>query len=441
MATASTIREQKGQEGAKKAVVAGMIGNFVEQYEYGVYGASAAIIARLFFPSGNPELALAATLAIFAISFLVRPIGGLVFGMFGDKLGRRDVLAVTILMMSVATFAIGALPTYATIGFAAPILLLILRIVQGFAIGGEYAGAVSFVVEYAPERRRGLWVSFVSVSVWFGLAVGVGLAFLLSFVLPEDVVLSWGWRVPFLAALPIGLVGLYIRLRIEDTPEFRAFTEEEEHTDATPIRDALRYYWKPILIFISFAITNAVASYTFVTYLPTYLEQEVGLPRSQALLSNALPMLLLTAVLPFAGMLSDRIGRKPMLLTACGLFVILTLPAFIVVNLGGILYAILGQSLYLVSVFFITATLTVSMPEMFPTEVRYSASAIAFNVSFGIFGGFAPLIADGFVTATGNPLAVGFFLMGVAVVSFIVVLLAFRDPYRTPLAEVGKMYR
>ena len=440
MAAASTIRDQKGKEGAKKAVIAGMIGNFVEQYEYGVYGATAPIIAALFFPE-NSAVALASTFAIFAISFLVRPVGGLVFGMFGDTLGRRNTLAVAIVMMSAATFAIGLLPTYATIGYAAPILLLVLRIVQGFSIGGEYAGAVSFVVEYGPEERRGLWASFVSVSVWFGLAVGVGIAFLISSVLPQDVVASWGWRIPFLIAGPLGAVGLYIRLSIEDTPEFRAVMEEEEGTDQTPIRDAIRYHWKPILVFISFAITNAVASYTFVTYLPAYLENEVGLPRPQALLSNAAPMLVLTALLPFAGMISDRIGRKPMLLTASILFVILTLPAFVVVNLGGFLYAMLGQSLYLVSVFFITVTLTVSMPEMFPTQVRYSASAIAFNISFGIFGGFAPLIASGFVGATGNPLAVGYFLMAMAVMTFFIVLFAFRESYRTPLSKVGELYQ
>ena len=236
----ANMTTEEEARGARKAVTAGVVGNFVEWYEYGVYGYLAYIISQLFFPEGDPAAALLGTYAVFAISFFVRPLGGVLFGRWGDKVGRRTVLAFAILLMSGATFLIGVLPTYATIGFAAPVLLLILRLTQGLAAGGEYVGAVAFVVEYGPSDKRALYASWISVSVFGGLLAGVGIATLLTSTLGDEAMLAGWWRLPFLIALVLGLIGLYLRVKVEETPEFRNLAAREGEIESAPLTEALK---------------------------------------------------------------------------------------------------------------------------------------------------------------------------------------------------------
>lgn len=454
MTTQSTGMTAGGEEtarGVRKAVIGGVVGNFVEWFEYGVYGYLATVIATLFFPPGDRVAALLATYSVLALSAFIRPLGGVLFGRFGDKVGRRNVLAVAILMMSGATAAIGMLPTYATVGFLAPVLLLTCRLVQGLAAGGEYVGAVAFVVEYGPENRRAFYASWVTVSVFAGLLCGVGLVTLMTTVLGDAAMEAWAWRVPFLSALLLGVVGLYLRLRIEETPAFRALQEENERAlearglddrgeseqtiAASPLKEAVMTQWKPILIFVGFAMTNATGSYLFAAYLSTYLQEEVGLSAANALLANSIALIVLIPLLPLSGLLCDRIGRKPMLLAGCGLFVVLSIPAYLIAEQGTLLSATLASLLLVLPILFISAGLTISIAEMWPTRLRYSGSAIAYNIGFGLFGGGAPLVATFLVARTGDPLAVGYYVMALATISFFVVLFFFRESYKASLAD------
>lgn len=448
---ASVAAGGEAVQGVKKAIIGGVVGNFVEWFEYGVYGYLAPVIATLFFPEGDRTAALLATYSVLALSAFIRPVGGIIFGRLGDKTGRRNVLATTIILMSVATACIGILPTYATVGFLAPILLLACRLVQGLAAGGEYSGAVAFVVEYGPENRRAFYASFVTVSVFSGLLCGVGLVTLMTTFLGDATMEAWAWRVPFLLALGLGFIGLYLRLKIEETPAFRALQEEneralaargldeleesEQHVSASPLLETLKTQWKPILIFVGFAMTNATGSYLFAAYLSTYLQEEVGLAASDALLANSITLIILIPLLPLAGLLCDRIGRKPMLLIACALFVVLSIPAYLIADVGTFISALVASLLLVAPILFISAGLTVSIAEMWPTRLRYSGSAIAYNLGFGLFGGGAPFIATFLVSRTGDPLAVGYYVMALSTISLLVVLFFFRETYRNPLSR------
>ncbi len=411
---------------SKKAVRAAMVGNFTEWFDYGVYGYLASTIATVFFPSEDRAASLLSTYAVFALSFFVRPIGGIFFGRMADRVGRQRVLAITILIMAGATAAIGVLPGYGSAGVLAPALLIVCRMVQGFAAGGEYAGAVSFVVEHGPKDRRAFYSSFVSVSVFLGLLGGSGLVGILSSLVSEDALNTWVWRIPFLVALPIGAIGLYVRMKLEETPDFKLVLESG-HVEATPLKDAVRSQRGNMAVFFSFAICNAIASYLFGTYLTTFLVEEAGLSKPQALFTNTIATLLLCCLLPFGGLLTDRIGRKPMLLTATAVFAVVAIPIFVLAGMGGFGTALLAQLCFIPVFFFITPPVTVSIAEMFPADVRVTAGAISYNLAFTVFGGTAPFVATFLIDTTGNKLTPGIYAIVVAVFAFLVVALAYRE--------------
>lgn len=416
----------KTQQAAKKAVVAAMIGNFVEWFDYGIYGYLAPTIASVFFPSEDRTTGLLSTYAVFALTFFIRPVGGLFFGRMADRVGRQRVLALTILLMALATATIGVLPSYAAVGVAGPALLVLCRLVQGFAAGGEYAGAVSFVVEYGPTTKRAFYGSFVAVSVFLGLLGGSGLVGLLSAAVTEDTLNSWVWRIPFLVALPIGAIGLYVRLKLEETPEFKMVLEAGD-TDPVPLRQAVRSQRKNMAVFFSFAICNAIASYLFGSYLTTYLVEEAGHSKSEALFTNSIATAVLCVMLPLGGILTDRYGRKPMLLTAAAVFAVIAVPIFILAGVGGFSTALIAQLMFILVFFFITPPVTVSIAEMFPADVRVTAGAISYNLAFTVFGGTAPFVATALISLTGNKLAPGFYAVGIAVFSLCVVAFAYRE--------------
>lgn len=430
----------------RKPVLAGTVGNFIEQFDYGIYGFLAPYMATSFFPGHDNTAAMLGVYAGFAASFLVRPFGGMIFGRFGDRLGRRNALAVAIILMGGLTALIGILPSYAAVGVAATIFLLAVRLLQGLVQGGEYAGAVAFIVEYADSKRRGFWTSFLSVSVFLGLLCGAGISALVATFVSDAQMETWGWRIPFLVAMPLTLVGLFLRLRIPETPEFRKLQEEQEQAKAegeqeqvissNPVLDALRTQWKPILIFAGFAITNAVLSYTWMTFLPGYLRgDDVNMPKDQALASNFIAIGVLLPLLVVSGMVVDRIGRKPMLLAACiSTFVCIPI-AFKILMAHTFVAALVAQLIYMIPIVLISVALTVSMAEMFPTKVRYSASAMAYNLGFGIFGGTAPLVATALVAVTGTIWSVPIYVCSIALISLLCVALGFRETRGTVLAE------
>ncbi|WP_084709603.1 MFS transporter [Rubrobacter aplysinae] len=417
----------------RRAVTGAAVGNLIEWFDYASYGYLAATIGAVFFASGNETAALLGAFAVFAVSFVVRPIGGLFWGHFGDKLGRKRILALTIIIMSASTFSIGLIPSYATIGLAAPALLLVARLVQGFSAAGEYAGAGSFIAEYAPEGRRGFLVSMVPASTAAGLVLGAGVASLLQFNLGEAALQGWGWRLPFLAAGPLGLVGLYIRLKLEDTPLFQELERSRETVQA-PLIAGLRRNYKQILVAFGIVCLNAVGFYMILSYMPTYLSEELGFDPVASILTTIISLAAYVIMLPIVGSLSDRIGRKPVLISACVLFVLFTIPAFGLMSLGGIGFAILAQILLGAMLAGNDGVLATFLTEMFPTTVRYSSFALSFNLGNAIFGGTAPFIATFLIAQTGNDFAPGFYLIAAAIIALVAMLMT-RETAWQPLQQ------
>lgn len=417
----------------RRAVAGAAVGNLIEWFDYASYGYLAATIGAVFFASGNETAALLGAFAVFAVSFVVRPIGGLFWGHFGDKLGRKRILALTIIIMSLSTFSIGLIPSYATIGLAAPLLLFLARLIQGFSAAGEYAGAGSFIAEYAPDRRRGLLVSMVPASTAAGLVLGATIATLLQYNLGEAALQGWGWRVPFLLAGPLGAIGLYIRLKLEDTPLFQELERTQETVQA-PLIAGLRRNYKQILAAFGVVCLNAVGFYMILSYMPTYLSEELGFNPVTSILTTIISLTTYVAMLPLVGMLSDRAGRKPVLISACVLFVFLTLPAFALMSIGGVAFAILAQILLGAMLAGNDGVLATFLTEMFPTTVRYSSFALSFNLGNALFGGTAPFVATFLIAQTGNDFAPAFYLMAAAIIAFL-ALLTTRETAGQPLRQ------
>jgi MHS family proline/betaine transporter-like MFS transporter len=417
----------------RKVVMASFIGNFVEWFDYAAYGYLAAVISTVFFPEADKTTALLATFAVFAISFLVRPLGGVVWGHIGDKVGRKAALSLSILIMSGATFCIALLPGYASVGIAAPILLLLVRVIQGFSASGEYAGASAFLVEYAPPQRRGLYASVVPASTATGLLLGSLIAALLTGVLSEGQLHDWGWRLPFLLAAPMGLIGRYIRLKLEDTPVFRAL-EDDHDVAAAPVLETIKKNLRPLVIALGVAVLNAVAFYVLLSYMPTYLSEELGFGASESFLATTIALAAYIGFIFFTGMASDRFGRKKMLISASVLFIVLTVPAFMVLDGAGFLLIVIIQVVLGGLLTLNDGTLPSFLSELFPTRVRYTGFALSFNLANAVFGGTAPFVATLLIAWTGNDIAPAWYVVAAAVVSLCAVL-ASRETSREPLRD------
>lgn len=420
-----------GKDTRRRVIVASFIGNFVEWFDYAVYGYLAATIAGVFFPTSDKQTGLLLTFGLFAVSFFVRPLGGFVWGQIGDKVGRKNALSLSILIMSGSTFAIALIPGYATIGLAAPILLLLVRVVQGFSAAGEYAGASAFLVEYAPANRRGLYAAVVPASTAAGLLLGSLLAALLSLTLSPEQMHEWGWRLPFLLAAPMGLIGRYIRTKLEDTPAFRALTEEDKAIKA-PVAALFRDHWRPLLLAVGAVLLNAIGFYVILSYMPTYLSEELGLGATESFLATTIALLTYIGFIFLTGMASDKFGRKKVLMTASVLFILLTIPAFMLLDTGNFLVIVLVQVLLGAMLTLNDGTLPSFLAELFPTRVRYSGFAVSFNLSNALFGGTAPFVATLLIATSGSKLAPGWYLMAAAAVSLVAVSLA-KETSQAPL--------
>ncbi|WP_053618691.1 MFS transporter [Nocardiopsis sp. NRRL B-16309] len=410
----------------RKAVTAAAIGNATEWYDFGVYSYLAVTIGLVFYPSQSQGVQLIATFTTFAAAFLVRPLGGLFFGPLGDRVGRKRVLAATMLLMAVGTFSIGLIPSAATIGVAAPILLLVARMVQGFSTGGEYGGATTFIAEYAPDRRRGFlasWLEFGTVSGYVG---GASIVTVMTLLLGADAMTDWGWRVPFLLALPLGAVGLYLRLRLEETPVFAQDTEgfgkdAEGHRRKGQFRETILGQWPALLLCVGLVMVFNVNNYMVTAYLPTYLDAELGYSSTLGLVMTLTAMVFMLVAVTFFGRLSDRVGRRPVLLSGCLFSIVLSLPAFWLLQRGSMLAVALGVLVLAVTLVHFSGSAPASLPALFPTKVRYGALAIGFNVSVALFGGTTPLIAEALVQSTGNLYSPAWLVMIAGAVGLLVV--------------------
>lgn len=404
----------------RKVIAASFIGNFVEWFDYAAYGYLAVTIAAVFFPSDDPQAGLLMTFGVFAISFLVRPVGRFIWGHLGDKIGRREALSWSILLMTGATFCIALLPGYASIGFGAPLLLLALRLVQGFSAAGEYAGASAFLVEYAPANRRGLYAAVVPASTATGLLFGSLMAAGLTGLLSSGDLESWGWRIPFLLAAPMGLIGRYIRTKLEDSPAFLEASESSA-PEGSPVGSLLKNHWRQLVQAAGAVLLNAVGFYVILSYMPTYLSEELGLDATRSYLATTVALLTYVGFIFVTGMLSDRFGRKRVLISASILFILFTVPAFMALESGNFLVIVLVQILLGAMLTLNDGTLPSYLAEMFPTKVRYSGFAVSFNLSNALFGGTAPFVATLLIATSGNVLAPGWYLMGAAVISLVAV--------------------
>ncbi|MFJ3483303.1 MFS transporter [Pseudomonas sp. NPDC090202] len=418
--------EQGAERNAlRRAASASFMGNFVEWFDYAAYGYLATVIALIFFPQTDKTSGLLATFAVFAISFIVRPLGGLVWGHFGDRYGRRSALSWSILIMSVSTFCIGLLPGYQQIGLWAPALLLLIRLFQGFSASGEYAGAAAFLAEYAPKGKRGLYTSIVPASTAAGLLFGaLFVAGLHAWLSVEDLS-SWGWRLPFLLAAPFGLVGRYIRMSLQDTPKFLEMEkrlEEKEGGQQAPVRELLTQHRRSLLIGIGVTCLNAVAFYLLLSYMPTYLSTEMGMSEGDSFLASTVSLATYIGLIFLMGALSDRLGRKTMLLIASVLFLGLTLPLFGLLDQQPLLMILAIQILFGAMLAMNDGTLPCFLAEIFPTRVRFSGFAFSFNLANALFGGTAPFIATWLIHLTGNKLAPAWYLLAAAVVALIAML-------------------
>jgi MFS transporter, MHS family, proline/betaine transporter len=398
----------------RRALVAACIGNVVEWYDFALYGAFATVLARTYFPSADTQASLLAAFAVFSTAFIVRPVGALLLGRLGDRRGRRQVLATAIILMSVATAGVGVLPGYRSIGLLAPVLLVLLRVAQGLSAGGEASAASAFVVEYAPARRRGWYGGWIWATFGLGLGAGIGAAALLTWRLPPATLASGGWRLAFLVAVPVGLVGLYLRLRLDETPRFRA-VQRAQAVAQRPLREAIRAYPGRMLVGFALVAAASLSFNTFFIFLPSHLATELGIPLPRALAGALLGMAVMVALSPALGHLSDRVGRKPLLVAATLSLLGLTVPIYLLIHEGGPVGLPLGY--LLVGVVLSGFVLPTLLSELFPTRMRSSALSITYGVASALFGGSAPLVQALLVRRAGNPLVPAFYATAVALVA------------------------
>jgi len=405
----------------RKAITAGVIGNVLEWYDFGVYGYLVPTISALFFPGGDPLVSLLSTFAVFGVGFVMRPVGSILFGVYGDKHGRRKALSAVIFVMAIATFAMGLLPTYAQAGVIAPALLVIVRLFQGLSVGGEFGGSTAYIVEFAPPGRRGFLGSFQLVGVAGGFLLGSLTAALFIGSLSDADRLAWGWRVPFLLGIAVGIVGWYLRWRLDDTPKFTEI-EEQGAVAKAPLTEAFRDH--PWETFLGFGTTlhNTVAYYIALIFMNSYMINVAKLPQRTVLWIGTGCLAVFVALLPLMGWLSDRVGRRPLLLFSCAAYVVLGYPFFLMASSGSVGMAILAQLLMVVLYAPYAGTCPSFYTELFPTRVRYTALSVGYNIAVAIFGGFAPFIATFLVHETGSTQAPAFYVIAAAVVTGLILL-------------------
>ncbi|MEV1131902.1 MFS transporter [Agromyces sp. NPDC049794] len=403
---------------ARRRLLGGAVGTFVEWYDFLIYGLTVPIFASQFFPGGDPTVALLSTFAIFGVGFVVRPLGGILFGYLGDRIGRIKVLAITIILMGAATGLIGLLPVYEAVGVLAPLLLLLLRLVQGFSTGGEHSGALSFVVESAPQHRRGFWIAIVySVSILPGVLLGFGLIGLRA-ALGEAAYMEWGWRLPFFLGAVLAVVGLWLRLRLSDPEEFTR--AREEAGSENPLKTAVMKEWKSLLVVLVIIIPNLAGYYFLVTYMYSFAITTVGVSQELALLSNTIASAVIMLGSLVGGRLADRVGRKPLMIAGAIWMALSSFPALMLLSSGTAIGVITAQLVVAVGVTLYVSGAVVTMLELFRTSSRYSAHGLSYGVGTAIFGGATPFVATWLASNIG-PVAPAIILVIAGLLSVIVL--------------------
>jgi MHS family proline/betaine transporter-like MFS transporter len=406
----------------RRAIGAAAIGNITEWYDFGVYAYFEPTIKEVFFTDLPDTMGTIATFALFAVAFLVRPFGGLFFGPLADRIGRNRVLATTMIMMALGTFAIGCIPSPRTIGLAAPLLLLVARLVQGFSTGGEYGNAMTFIAEYAPDRRRGFLGSWLEFGTFTGYLMGAIIVTVAGAAMSDQQLLDWGWRLPFFVALPLGIVGVYLRTRLADTPAFldlekQAQEREEQSRTGAELKEIARL-WPFLLVCMGLVLAWNVTNYMLTSYMPTYVTATMpdmqggsGVSETASQVLQIVVMVVALLTIPLLGRLSDRTGRKPIVWVGAVGLIVLSMPAVWLIRAdteAGIFLGLLIMGLLLIC---FSATMPSTLPSLFPTDVRGGSLSIAFNVSVSLFAGTTSVVVGALVAATGDLNWPGYYLV------------------------------
>jgi MHS family proline/betaine transporter-like MFS transporter len=416
----------------RRAIISCAVGNFVELFDFLIFGLFAAQIGANFFPAGDPAVSLLSTFATYGVGFVMRPVGAVVIGAYGDRHGRKAALILTVGLMATATALTGLIPSYATIGIWAPILLVICRLVQGFSTGGEWGGAAAFLVEYSPPGKRGLIGSMQQFSVGLALIAGTLMAGILNSVLDPEAMTSWGWRIPFICGFVLAPIGLYLRSKVSETPAFDR-TVSRQQVASSPVRDALTTYRLPVLAAFGLSVVGTVGNYTFNIFMPSFASGQLGIAAGTAYYSSAVAAIVLTVLTPLTGALSDKIGRKAVLLISAIGYIFLAYPLFqLVVGTPTGMGLMLTQSIAAVLLAMYAGPLCATLSELFPTKVRFTALSIGYSLAVTIFGGFAPFVATFLIRETGSLISPALFVILAGIISTVTLLLI-KDPTNAPL--------
>lgn len=413
----------------RKIVISGMIGNALEWYDYALYAQFAYIIGMKFFP--ETEFVEILTFAVFAAGFVVRPLGGVLFGQIGDRMGRRVALVLGIILMAVPTASIGLLPSYDDIGIAAPIILVIIRLLQGFSLGGEFSGCIAYVVEHSPHDKKGLAGSTSFISMCIGIMMGIAVAQSFKHYLSTESLLSWGWRIPFVAGLFIGLVGLYIRSHLSESPIYKA-AKAQGLLSRTPLRETIKEYWRETLMAMIVYINVCAPFYTTTVFVKSYI-LNLGYSESQENVLCWVILLSMTIALPIAAYISDKIGRKPVIIWSSVALIASIYPTFLALHTMNYALAILSLMIFAAIVGAYMGPVPTILVELFPTRVRFTGVALSYNVSVAIFGGTTPMIGAALYKFTGEQISFAFYLTAVCA-ACLCGLYFYKETYKYNLA-------
>lgn len=404
----------------KKLILLSSLGGALEFYDFVIFIVFAKIISAAFFPSHDPLTSLMATFGVFALGYIVRPLGGFLFGHLGDRWGRKKTFVISVFLMAIPTFLMGLLPTYETIGITASIILIILRLLQGLSVSGEVPGAIIFVAESVPNQHRGAACGIIFFAINTGLLLGSLMGMLLTATLSQEQLMTWGWRIPFLLGGVLGIVSYYLRKKMRETPLFETITQQQAH-EKVPALTLFKQHAKKFLQGVGIVSIGAALFNLCFLYLPTYISTEFQFPLKSLFTLNTIAIFIFSVQALLMAWLSDHIGRKPLMLLGSIGFLVLSYPlftlfqhSFLSLGVAFVLFALLGGC--------ISGTFPCQLVEMFPTHVRYTGFAITYNIGYAIFGGLTPLIATALIRFTGHSLAPAFWLMGIAVLAILALL-------------------
>jgi MHS family proline/betaine transporter-like MFS transporter len=422
-AIAATPSEGHGAGEATRLIVAASLGNALEFYEILVYGYFAVIIAKVFFPAADEAVSLLVTFGTFGASFLARPVGAIFLGAYGDRKGRKAALTLSILLMTIGTGLMTVMPSYGTIGVLSPILVIAARLLQGFSVGGEFASSTAFLVEHRPDRA-GFFASWQWASQGLAALVATGFGVLLTGTMSTADLQSFGWRLPFAFGLLIGPVGYYVRSRMSETPEFL-----DAGAARAPLRELLTEQWDRLLLTTG-AVVASTSSQYMIVFMPAYAIKELHLPQSVGFMAALLAAALQSLVVPFVGLLVDKVGQIPIMIGAAGLFAVTAYPAFVLLGANASLVTLILMVCWLgLLKSFFSGALPSLMARVFPTSTRVSGMSLSYNIAVAVFGGFAPFFAQSLIDITGSKLAPSYYVIATALIS-LAALIALRRRFR-----------